>query len=546
DEVSKNTNIILFVDELHTIIGAGSAEGAVDAANIIKPALARGALRIIGATTDEEYRRYIEKDSALERRFQPVTVKEPDEAQCILILKGLRDRYEAHHRLRITDDAIEAAVRLSVRYIKDRFLPDKAIDLIDEAASRKRILLDTENGGIKNIEKKLKDAGAEKKEAILSEDFEAAAKMKEIEEKLTKEYRRKKEEERKEEFFENEQITSADIEKLVSLSSGVPVEKITGGEKAKLEKLVEELSEKIIGQKKAVETVARAVKRGRVGMKDPRRPVASFLFLGPTGVGKTGLTKALAAAVFGSEERVIRLDMSEYAEKHSVSKIIGSPPGYVGYDERSPLLEAVRKNPYSIILFDEAEKAHPDVLNILLQLLDDGRITDSNGKTVDFRNTIIILTSNVGGELVGKQTNLGFFANAENYADVIETERVVMAELRHNFSPEFINRVDEIVIFRRLSADDMGKIAEKFLSEISERLALTGVKIEFSANVKRKLAETGYDKTYGARALRREVLRKIEDTLADEILSGRINKGDEVECTVSETGEAVYTVKSGV
>ncbi len=544
DEVRKNKELILFIDELHTIIGAGAAEGAVDAANIIKPALSRGELRIIGATTYDEYRRHIEKDAALERRFQPVSIAEPDEEQAIRILEGLRDRYEAHHKLRISDDAIKTAVTLSSRYIRDRYLPDKAIDLIDEAASKKRIAESASNEGIKTIEQKLKDTGAEKKEAILSEDYATAAKLRDIEKKLTNEYRKKKSATDSDVLSERVTVTAADVETLVAQGVGVPVEKLTRGEEEKLTSLERELSEKIIGQSEAVKTVAKAVRRGRAGMKDPERPVATFLFLGPTGVGKTGLTKALAAAVFGSEKRVIRLDMSEYSEKHSVSKIIGSPPGYVGYDNASPLLEAVRKNPYSIVLFDEAEKAHPDVLNILLQILDEGRLSDSGGRVTDFSSTIIILTSNVGGERVGRQSNAGFSAFSDEESQKINTERDVSEELRRAFSPEFINRIDEIIIFRRLNMDDMEKIAGKFLSEIVARLRSSDIILEFSEGTEKKLATLGYDKNYGARALRRTVLRKIEDTLADEIISGRIKKGDFAVCTLDSDGSVLYTLKN--
>ncbi len=545
EEARNNKNIILFVDEFHTIIGAGAAEGAVDAANIIKPALARGELRIIGATTFDEYRRFIEKDAALERRFQKVSVKEPDAKQTVKILEGLRDRYEAHHGLRISDEAIKAAVDLSVRYVRDRFLPDKAIDLIDEAASRKRIALsfEADKSEISELEKRLRVAGEEKKEAILSEDYEEAAKMREVEKKLVSEYRKKKSGEKLSELLTVQSVSAADVEKVVAASVGVPVEKLTDGEEKKLSSLEAELSKKIIGQSDAVRKVAKAVKRGRVGMKDPERPIATFLFLGPTGVGKTGLTKAVAEAVFGSEKRVIRLDMSEYSEKHSLSKIIGSPPGYVGFDNGSPLLEAVRKNPYSIVLFDEVEKAHPDVLNVLLQLLDEGRLTDSNGRIIDFSSTIIVMTSNIGGKRVVKQNGLGFSASAEYLNNGAEIEKDVTTELKRTFSPEFINRIDEIVIFRRLSKKDMESIAEKFLDEIAKRLEVSDIKITFSADVKQKLAAMDNDETYGARALRRRILGKIEDSLADEIISGRIKKGDTVICNIDDSGNAVYSIE---
>ena len=537
EEVRKNKNIILFIDELHTIIGAGAAEGAVDAANIIKPALSRGELQMIGATTTDEFRRYIEKDAALERRFQSVSVSEPSEDAAVEILMGLRDKYEAHHNLKITDEAISAAVRLSVRYIRDRYLPDKAIDLIDEAASKKRIEKGVDGSDMRDIELRLRDATAEKKEAILSENYEAAAHMKNVEMRLISEYRSRKNERELGECGEACSVTRGDIEKIVTEWTGVPVHDLTEGEEKTLYDLTDVLLKRIVGQDEAVKAVSRAVKRGRVGMKDPSRPSASFLFLGPTGVGKTQLTKELARAVFDDERRIIRIDMSEYSEKHSVSKLIGSPPGYVGYDNGGTLAEAVRKNPYSIVLFDEAEKAHPDVLNVLLQILDEGRLTDSTGRETDFRNTIMILTSNIGGEKISEPKFLGF---SENSADAVIEETIrsrVTDELKSTFRPEFLNRIDETVIFRRLDKDDMEKIAHILLDEVKERLRRMDIEAEFDADTEKLLAARGYDRAYGARALKRIIMRDVEDVLTDEILSGRIKKGDRIFCTVGENGE---------
>lgn len=543
EEVLKNRDIILFIDELHTIIGAGAAEGAVDAANIIKPALSRGEMQIIGATTIDEYRRHIEKDAALERRFQSVTVEEPSPGEAVEILKGLRDKYEAHHKLKITDGAILAAVELGVRYIKDRFLPDKAIDLIDEAASRKKISCRGERDSAGGLEEKLRGAGDEKRDAILSEDYESAAAIRDRERTLISEYRDKKAGNDIDKCREWDSVTESDIADVVTQWTNIPVSSLTGSDEEKLKNLEEKLLEKVIGQPEAVKTVAKAIKRGRVGLKNPSRPIATLLFIGPTGVGKTHLTKELSAIVFGSGEKIIRIDMSEYSEKHSVSKLIGSPPGYVGYEEGGALTEAVRRNPYSIVLFDETEKAHPSVLNLLLQIMDEGCLTDSGGRRVDFKNTVIIMTSNVGGEITGENSTLGFSASVDEKEQIIRMERDVKAELKKVFRPEFLNRVDEIVLFRRLDRDDLSVIASLQLAEIADRLGQKGIEIEYDKNVAEKLADSAFDKTYGARPLKRLTVRIIEDTVTDEILAGKIGKGDGVLCTLDGNMKAQYKVK---
>ncbi len=538
DEVRKTPSVILFIDEIHTIIGAGGAEGAVDAANILKPSLARGEIQVIGATTIDEYRKHIEKDAALERRFQSVTVGEPTPDEAEKILYGLRDKYEAHHKLKISDEAIKAAVSLSVRYIGDRYLPDKAIDLIDEAASKKRISLFTPTNDMRELEAKLKSVNAEKEEAILSEDYEGAAKLRDEERKLVCEIGEKKEN-NSPKSSDLVEITEDDIADIVKSWTGIPVKKLAEEEEEKLLHLEEILKERVIGQDEAVAAVSRAIRRGRVGLKDPRRPTGSFIFLGPTGVGKTELSKALAGVMFGDENSVIRVDMSEYMEKHSSSKMIGSPPGYVGYEEGGQLTEKVRRRPYSVVLFDEIEKAHPDVFNILLQILEDGILTDAQGRKIDFKNTVIIMTSNVGASEISDTHKAGF-AGDESKKD--EKERVVALAkdaLKRTFKPEFLNRVDETIFFDRLSDEDIKKIADKMLSEVAKRAKELGIRATFSDEVTAYIAKSGFDPRYGARPLRRAVTRQIEDSFSEAILSGKIKPGDFVECVMKD-GQISY------
>lgn len=538
EEVRKTPSVILFIDEIHTIIGAGGAEGAVDAANILKPSLARGEIQVIGATTIDEYRKHIEKDAALERRFQSVTVGEPTPAEAEKILYGLRDKYEAHHQLKISDEAIKAAVALSVRYIGDRYLPDKAIDLIDEAASKKRISLFTPTSDMRELEAKLKSVNAEKEEAILSEDYEGAAKLRDEERKLVCEIGEKKGN-NSPKSSDSVEITEDDIADIVKSWTGIPVKKLAEEEEERLLHLEEILKERVIGQDEAVAAVSRAIRRGRVGLKDPRRPTGSFIFLGPTGVGKTELSKALAGVMFGDENSVIRVDMSEYMEKHSSSKMIGSPPGYVGYEEGGQLTEKVRRRPYSVVLFDEIEKAHPDVFNILLQILEDGILTDAQGRKIDFKNTVIIMTSNVGASEISDTHKAGF-AGDESKKD--EKERVVSLAkdaLKRTFKPEFLNRVDETIFFDRLSDEDIKKIADKMLSEVAKRAEELGIKAKFSDEVTAYIAKSGFDPRYGARPLRRAVTRQIEDSFSEAILSGKIKPGDFVECVMKD-GQISY------
>ena len=541
-EVRAAGNVILFVDELHTLIGAGGAEGAMDASNILKPALSRGEVQMIGATTRTEYRKYIEKDAALERRFQPVYVEEPTREETIAILQGLRSKYEEHHGVTISDDALEAATDYAIRYINDRFLPDKAIDLIDEAASRKKLGIFAGNKTARKAEEmrhKLEDA----LEAALSEgDIETAQALKKDLDKTdkkiekTKHYMREKEQEQM-------LVSEEDVADVVSVWTKIPVSKITQTESQRLLKLEEILHKRVVGQNEAVETVAKAIRRGRVGLKDPKRPIGSFLFLGPTGVGKTELSKALAEAMFGNENAIIRVDMSEYMEKHSVSKMIGSPPGYVGFEEGGQLSEQVRKNPYSVILFDEIEKAHPDVFNVLLQVLDDGRITDSQGRTVDFKNTIIIMTSNAGAQRIVDPKKLGF-SNVENAeSEHKDMKNNVMEEVKRLFKPEFLNRIDDIIVFRALSKEDVKGIAALMLKELKNRLAKQmDITLTYGDTVKNFIFEKGYDKKYGARPLKRAIQNNIEDSLAEEILSGKIQASDKVSMTVVD-GKVVFTKK---
>lgn len=529
-EVSENQGILLFIDELHTIIGAGGAEGALDASNILKPSLSRGEIQLIGATTLEEYRKYIEKDAALERRFQPVTVEEPSEEEAVAILRGLRPYYEQHHGVKIQDEALDAAVKMSVRYINDRFLPDKAIDVIDEASSKIQLTGFKEVPETEELEKQLQEIRKEKEEAVKTADLPRAKEIQkrqgEVEEQISR-LRAKAERRNKKKALIVDEAAVADI---ISDWTKIPVQKLTEGETKRLAHLEKELHKRVIGQEEAVKAVAQAVKRGRVGLKDPNRPIGSFLFLGPTGVGKTELSKALAEAVFGSEQAMIRVDMSEYMEKHSVSKLIGSPPGYVGYEEGGQLSEKVRRNPYSVLLFDEIEKAHPDVFNILLQVLDDGHITDAHGRKVDFKQTIIIMTSNAGAQAIMEPKRLGFMSGDDEKRDYERMKSGVMEEVRRIFKPEFLNRIDEIMVFHVLNKDNIKKIVTILLKTLEKRCKeQMDITLTVTNSVKDYLAETGFDSKYGARPLRRAIQSRIEDKLANEILEGKIKRGDAVQ-----------------
>ena len=525
EEVKKAGDVILFIDEVHTIVGAGSAEGAVDAANILKPLLARGEVQVIGATTLNEYRKYIEKDSALERRFSPVTVGEPTNEETIEILKGIRDRYEAHHNVKITDEAIKAAVELSTRYINDRFLPDKAIDLVDEAASRVKMRTYTQPDTLKKLEEEISAMNKEKDDAIKVQDFEKAAGLRD---KINVEKEKLQKEKEKWESKNTKSITTLteeDIAEVVASWTGVPVKKLTQTENEKLRNLEQTLHQRVIGQNEAVDAVAKAIRRGRVGLKDPNRPIGSFLFLGPTGVGKTELSKALAESLFGNEDAMIRIDMSEYMEGHSVSKLIGSPPGYVGFDEGGQLTEKIRRKPYSVILFDEIEKAHPDVMNMLLQILDDGRLTDAQGRTVNFKNTVIIMTSNIGARLITDKTTLGFSAGDKKEESQKEYETIkkdVMGELKKQFRPEFINRIDEIIVFHKLNDEDIKQIIDIMLNQVTKRMKAKDIELEIDNSVKELIAKKGVDTDYGARPLKRAIQNILEDKIAEEILDGNI------------------------
>ncbi len=545
DEVIKDGNTILFIDEIHTLIGAGSAEGATDAANILKPMLARGSFQVIGATTISEYRKYIEKDSALERRFQPVIVGEPTEDEAEQILLGLRDRYEGHHNVRISDDAIKSAVNLSARYIADRYLPDKAIDLIDEAASRVRLRRQTAPDDVKELENQLKQVTADKQEAVKNQDYERAAKLRDKEKALSARFEEQKAAWKKRNEGREATVTTEDIAEIVSQWTGIPVVQLTTEESERMLRMEDILHERIVGQHEAVTAVAKAIRRGRVGLKDPKRPIGSFLFMGPTGVGKTELCKALAEALFGDENAIIRLDMSEYMEKHTVSKLIGSPPGYVGYDEGGQLTEKIRRRPYSVVLFDEIEKAHPDVLNIMLQILGDGRVTDSQGRTVDFKNTVIIMTSNLGARIItgGGVNTLGFGQSDENksqqeYEDI---KAAVMNELKNTFRPEFINRLDDIIVFRKLSEEDVEQIADRMLQALAKRIRDMEIDVEFEPSVARTIAKHGFDPVYGARPIRRAIQSEIEDRLSEKILEGEVKPGDSIK--VSYDGELAIMKK---
>ncbi|MDL2237353.1 ATP-dependent Clp protease ATP-binding subunit [Christensenellaceae bacterium OttesenSCG-928-K19] len=537
DELKKDGNVVLFIDELHTLVGAGAAEGAMDAANILKPMLARGEIQVIGATTIDEYRKYIEKDAALERRFQPVNVGEPSQEEALEILEGLRDRYEAHHKVQITDEALKAAVDLSTRYIMDRFLPDKAIDLIDEAASKVRINMFTSPPDIKDLEEKLEKVCQEKDQAVNHQQFEQAAQLRDEAAAIEKEIKEQTEKWQKEVAKQTGYVTEEDIAQIVASWTHVPVSKLTEDESQKLLHLEEMLHERVIGQDEAVKAVAKAIRRARAGLKDPNRPIGSFVFLGPTGVGKTELTKALAASMFGDENAMIRLDMSEYMEKHAVSKMIGSPPGYVGYEEGGQLTQAVRTRPYSVILLDEIEKAHPDVFNILLQVLEDGRLTDGKGRTVDFKNTVIIMTSNVGAHDIATN-KIGFGSSdketsQEKQHEYDEMKEKMMEALKHTFRPEFINRVDDIIVFHKLTEDDTQQIAELMLGSVTKRLHERDIDLTFTKDAAKLMAKDGMSDTYGARPLRRMIQQTVEDKLSEEILSGKIQIGDKVKMYVS-------------
>ena len=532
NEVKKAGNVILFIDELHTIVGAGSAEGAVDAANILKPALSRGEIRVIGATTLNEYRKYIEKDAALERRFQPITVGEPSPEATLEILKGLRDKYEAHHHLTITDGALEAAVRLSRRYINDRFLPDKAIDLMDEAASQVRMAAESASPDLKDLEEKIAALHREKEEAVTAQDFEKAAQLRDIEKDYQEQVEIERDKWHKQMSVSRGTVTEDDIAKVVAGWTGIPVTRLTEDESQRLLQLEKVLHERVVGQDEAVAAVAKAIRRSRVGLKDPKRPIGSFLFLGPTGVGKTELCKTLAESMFGDENAMIRIDMSEYMEKHTVSRLVGSPPGYVGHEEGGQLTEKVRRHPYSVVLFDEIEKAHPDVWNILLQILEDGIVTDSQGRRVDFKNTIIVMTSNVGAKnITAADTPLGFDGSGEA-AKRTEEERfarikdAVMAELRQTFRPEFLNRIDEIIVFHQLTEENIRSIARRMLDTIGSRMAAQGITLQADDDAVAALAKDGFDARYGARPLRRTLQNEVEDVVAEQMLDGQLKSGD--------------------
>ncbi|HHV99563.1 MAG TPA: ATP-dependent Clp protease ATP-binding subunit [Clostridiaceae bacterium] len=529
DEIRKAGNVILFIDEMHTIIGAGAAEGAIDASNILKPSLARGEIQVIGATTLDEYRKYVEKDAALERRFQPITVGEPSIEEAVEILKGIRDKYEAHHRVKITDEALEAAVKLSDRYITDRFLPDKAIDLIDEAASRVRLKSFTAPPSLKELEEEVEKLAKEKEEAIKLQEFEKAAKIRDREHELKNKLEKAKNDWQQKNQTTTDTVTEEEIAEIVASWTGIPVKRLTEEDSERLMKLEEILHKRVIGQDEAVKAIARAIRRGRVGLKDPKRPTGSFIFLGPTGVGKTELCKALAEALFGDEKEMIRIDMSEYMEKFSVSRLIGSPPGYVGYEEGGQLTEKVRRKPYSVVLFDEIEKAHPDVFNILLQILEDGRLTDSQGRTVNFRNTVIIMTSNVGARLITEPKRLGFAAGdsdkAKSYEDM---KNNIMGELKRTFRPEFLNRVDEIIVFHPLEMEHTKQIVDLMINVLAKRLKQNDIILEVSDKAKEFIAKKGFDQTFGARPLRRTIQTLIEDRLSEEMLDGNVKSGDKV------------------
>ncbi len=540
DEIRKDGNVVLFIDEMHTIVGAGAAEGAIDAANILKPALSRGELQAIGATTLDEYRKHVEKDAALERRFQPITVSEPSVEESIAILKGLRDRYEAHHKVKITDEALDAAANLSDRYVSDRFLPDKAVDLIDEAASRVRLRAYVTPPSLKDLQDQLEEVRKEKEAAVHGQEFEKAASLRDDEQTLIKSLDESKRDWEQQQMSDKSVVSAEEIATIVSSWTGIPVNKLTQEESDRLLKLEEELHRRVIAQDEAVHVVSRSIRRARAGLKDPRRPIGSFLFLGPTGVGKTELGKTLAESLFGDEDAIVVIDMSEYQERHTVSRLVGAPPGYVGYDEGGQLTEAVRRRPYSVVLLDEVEKAHPEVFNVLLQVLEEGRLTEAKGRTVDFRNTVFIMTSNAGAQIIRRQTAVGFRAGEDESGNYEDMKRKIMEEVKRTFRPEFVNRVDEIIVFHSLNLDHLSEIVTLMLDRLQKRIGNT-LNLEVSPRAIERVVEDGADLTYGARPLRRAITRLIEDPLSEYLLAGTFSQGDVVLIDVGDDGNLVFT-----